>query len=164
MSDIDKIKQELKKLNLEYAKIKDLAPEERKDFGIKLNKKREELNRKLQEAIDSAEAGEVSPIDITAPTGINQDVKSIPRGTRHPLMTELDTVAEIYNKMGFNVIEAQQLDDEYHMFESLNFPEGHHYIVGAQYWVGENGEAVTDDASGQKLFIPVSNTKLMINM
>lgn len=46
----------------------------------------------------------------------------------------------------------------------INILEGHHYIVGAQYYTGENGEPVTDAASGQKLFIPLSNTKLMINM
>ena len=34
----------------------------------------------------------------------------------------------------------------------------------SQYYVGENGEPVTDATSGKKLFIPVSNTKLMINM
>lgn len=149
MSDIDKIKQELKKLNLEYAKIKDLAPEERKDFGIKLNRKREELNKKLQDAIDAAEAGEVNPIDITAPADLNQPIKKIPRGTRHPLMTELDTVCEIYSKMGFNVIEAQQLDDEYHMFESLNFPEGHPARDGYDTFRTEEG------------FIPPAHTSTM---
>lgn len=46
----------------------------------------------------------------------------------------------------------------------VNIPEGHSYIVGVQYYVGENGEPVTDSASGQKLFIPVSGTKLAVNM
>lgn len=46
----------------------------------------------------------------------------------------------------------------------VNLPEGHSYILGAQYYAGENGEPVTDSASGQKLFVPVSSTKLRINM
>lgn len=47
----------------------------------------------------------------------------------------------------------------------VNIPEGHSYVVGAQYYVGQNGEPVTDSTiTGQKLFIPVSNTKLAINM
>lgn len=46
----------------------------------------------------------------------------------------------------------------------VNILEGHQYIVGATYYVGENGEPTTDSTSGKKLFIPVSNTKLMINM
>ena len=47
----------------------------------------------------------------------------------------------------------------------VNIPEGHQYIVGAVYYLGENGEPTTDaSTTGQKLFIPVSNTKLAIIM
>lgn len=47
----------------------------------------------------------------------------------------------------------------------VNIPEGHSYIVGAQYYLGDNGEPVTDSTvTGQKLFIPVSNTILAVNM
>lgn len=43
-------------------------------------------------------------------------------------------------------------------------PEGHQYIPGAQYYVGENGEPVTDSTiTGQKLFKPMSSTVLAIN-
>lgn len=44
-------------------------------------------------------------------------------------------------------------------------PERHSYIVDAQYYLGEDGEPVTDSTiTGQKLFIPISDTKLAINM
>lgn len=47
----------------------------------------------------------------------------------------------------------------------VNIPEGHQYLVGATYYVGTNGEPVTDASiTGQKLFIPISNTKLAIIM
>lgn len=47
----------------------------------------------------------------------------------------------------------------------VNIPEGHRYVVGAQYYLGENGEPVTDASiTGQKLFIPISGTKLAVNM
>lgn len=46
----------------------------------------------------------------------------------------------------------------------INIPSGHTYVIGAQYYVGENGEPVTDSASSQKLFIPISKTQLAINM
>lgn len=47
----------------------------------------------------------------------------------------------------------------------VNIPEGHQYVVGSTYYLGENGEVVTDSTiTGQKLFIPVSNTKLAIIM
>jgi phenylalanyl-tRNA synthetase alpha chain len=40
-------------------------------------------------------------------------------------MTELDEVLGILQNMGFTAVESRQLDDEYHMFDSLNFPKGH---------------------------------------
>lgn len=44
------------------------------------------------------------------------------------------------------------------------FPEGHQYIVGQQYYSGENGMPTTNDASGHKLFKAISSTKLVVNL
>ena len=125
MLSVEEIKGKLKALNAEYAKIKYIPVEDRKAFGQELNQKREKLQAELQQALDAAESENIEPIDITAPAAPNQKISKIPRGSRHPLTTELDRVAEIYSRMGFDIIEAKQLDDEFHMFESLNFPEGH---------------------------------------
>ena len=48
----------------------------------------------------------------------------------------------------------------------VNILEGHNYIVGAQYYAADDGsgEPVTDPTSGQKLFIPISQTQLAINL
>lgn len=48
----------------------------------------------------------------------------------------------------------------------VNILEGHNYIVGAQYYLTTDGsgEPVTDPASGKKLFIPISQTQLAINL
>lgn len=43
-------------------------------------------------------------------------------------------------------------------------PEGHQYIVGQQYYSGENGLPTTSSASGVKLFKPITTTKLAINL
>lgn len=48
----------------------------------------------------------------------------------------------------------------------VNIPEGHNYIVGVDYWAAEDGsgEPVTNNASGQHLFIPISSTQLAVNI
>jgi len=46
----------------------------------------------------------------------------------------------------------------------VNLAKGHQYVVGQQYYTGANGEPVTDDTSEQKLFIPISSTKLLVNL
>lgn len=46
----------------------------------------------------------------------------------------------------------------------LTIPGGHQYLPGEQYYLGENGEPVTDSTiTGQKLFMPLSDTVLMVN-
>lgn len=45
----------------------------------------------------------------------------------------------------------------------LTIPNGHQYIVGSEYYRGENGEPVTDNTSGQKLFVPIDEITLMVN-
>lgn len=47
----------------------------------------------------------------------------------------------------------------------LHIPKGHQYIVGQTYWLGENGQPITDKAvTGQRLFVPLDEYTLNINM
>lgn len=46
----------------------------------------------------------------------------------------------------------------------IYLPNEHQYVVGAQYYSGENGLPTTDDTSGHKLFKPISSTKLVITL
>lgn len=123
--ELKQLKAELKSLGEEYAKMKTLAPEERKAFGQALNQKKQAVIEQIK-ALEAAKQNTVvKAIDLTAPFDVNQSKITFHRGSRHPLMIELDRVIDIYSRMGFEVMESTQLDDEFHMFESLNFPEGH---------------------------------------
>lgn len=125
MSEIEKLRNALKNLNAEYAKIKTLPPAERGEFGRTMNAKKQALLDQIATAEAAAESASVPPIDISAPAAPNSPIPTIKRGTKHPLMVELDNVIHIYASMGFDIMESCQLDDEFHMFDSLNFPEGH---------------------------------------
>ena len=128
MVEIEKLKQELKKLNARAAGIRELPVEKRAEFGRKLNAERQELLARIAEAEKKLLDIDVKPLDVTAPCGVNESLPEfydVMLGTAHPLMTELDKVIEIYQLMGFDVEESRQLDDEYHMFDALNFPKEH---------------------------------------
>lgn len=128
MEELEKLKLELKKLNAEYAKIKEVPAEKRGEFGRELNAKKNEILEKMRLAEEAALDTEVLPLDITAPCAPNEPlpgVYSVFQSSKHPLMTELNRVTEIYQSMGFDVIESRQLDDEFHMFDSLNFAKEH---------------------------------------
>jgi phenylalanyl-tRNA synthetase alpha chain len=112
-----------------YSELPTLPAEERGAFGKAINDLKNELEQLVAEHKDAS--SELPPIDVTAPFAINTPKDKRPalltadNGSRHPIMTELDTILDIFYRMGFEAVESRQLDDDYHMFGSLNFPEGH---------------------------------------
>ena len=128
MTELEELKLKLKELNTQYAKIREVPVEKRSEFGKELNTKKMAILERIREAEEAALDMEVLPLDITAPCDVNgkmPELYSALNGTEHPLMAELDRVIQIYQMMGFDVVESRQLDDEFHMFDSLNFAKEH---------------------------------------
>lgn len=128
MEELEKLKAELAQLNQEYANIRNVAPEKRGEFGRELNAKKNDILARIAKANEELLNKNVEALDITAPCAPNEELPTFfptLEGSRHPLMAELDRVVSIYQSMGFDVMESRQLDDEYHMFDSLNFPKEH---------------------------------------
>lgn len=114
---------ELRKL---YGEIKNQPPDKRAEFGQAVNKLKQELEAAVNQ-VEDAES-ELEQIDITAPMDINSEVPSLlptENGTIHPITREMQKISDIFYRMGFEVSPSRELDDEFHMFTSLNFPEGH---------------------------------------
>lgn len=115
-------------MNAEYAKIREIPAAERGKFGRDLNMRKMALLDKIMKLEEAEFDTQVVPLDISAPMEPNgklSELYSVLQGTEHPLMRELDRVVGIYQMMGFDVVESRQLDDEYHMFDALNFAKEH---------------------------------------
>jgi len=114
-----------------FAAIKDTAPDKRGQLGAEINSLKNELLGWVNEHEAAQADSELSLIDVTAPFGVNTPKDQRPKlltmdnGSKHPLSAELEVIADIFLKMGFTVEDSRQLDDEYHMFTALNFPEDH---------------------------------------
>jgi phenylalanyl-tRNA synthetase alpha chain len=112
-----------------FDELKTLPPEQRAAFGKEVNALRIDLQRVVGEQKSQTEA--LPPIDVTAPFDVNVPADKRPAllpsegGSKHPLMTELEQVLDIFYRMGFTAVESREIDDDYHMFGALNFPEGH---------------------------------------
>ncbi len=112
-----------------FGQIKNLPANERAAFGKEINDLKNEIESWIKNSQQQAE--QLAPIDVTAPLDVNTPPDKRPRflpalqGSVHPLTKELEAVLDIFNRMGFTAVESRQLDDDYHMFESLNFPAGH---------------------------------------
>lgn len=111
-----------------YSSIATFEPAERGEFGKKINDLKQELEVAIQAREAELEDSEVERIDVTAPWGVNESkptLLSADQGTKHPLSRELENVVDIFTRMGFEAIESRQIDDDFHMFGALNFPENH---------------------------------------
>lgn len=116
---------EIKKL---YAAIPTLDPSERGAYGKRINELKQKLESAAMEREAEAETMASEPLDVTAPFDVNGVLpKLLPTddGSLHPLMQEIAVLRDIFARMGFVSEESREIDDQYHMFESLNFPAGH---------------------------------------
>lgn len=110
-----------------YSMIADQPDEKaRAEFGQAVNSLKRELIELTSEKDSNSDSR--PSIDVTAPFADNQplpDLLGPDKGSIHPISQEIDKITDIFYRMGFEVSGSRELDDEYHMFTSLNFPEGH---------------------------------------
>lgn len=148
---------ELKQL---YAGIAAAAPEERGAYGKQINTLKNELEAAIVARESALESADVESIDVTSPFDVNAERPALlptENGTLHPLMREIDHLSDIFLRMGFAVEASREIDDQYHMFESLNFPKGH---PARDDW--DTFMTVETDADGDP-FIAPAHTSTMQN-
>ncbi|MFP7721932.1 phenylalanine--tRNA ligase subunit alpha [Lysobacter sp. A3-1-A15] len=102
-----------------------LPADQRKAAGEAINKARDALGSALAErkgalddaALDARLASET--IDVTLP-GIDAE-----RGGLHPVSRTLERIADIFGRLGFELADGPEIEDDWHNFEALNFPPHH---------------------------------------
>lgn len=106
-----------------FDEFKAVSPEEKRALGKVLNEFKQLTEAKYQslnEAIESSQStGNNQQLDMTLP-GEGFEV-----GARHPLALVRREIIEIFNKLGFSVAEGPEIEDDWHNFSALNFPEEH---------------------------------------
>ena len=113
-------KGELKKL---FAEFRNVATEDKKEFGAVLNQLKEQAQEKVDalksELSNSKKSEDFSNFDFSRPTTLNQI------GSRHPISIIKNEIIEIFNRVGFQVSEGPEIEDDWHNFSALNFPPEH---------------------------------------
>ncbi len=115
----------------EFSALTDLLritpKEDRAALGKEINQLKEEISSWVQ--VGTVDV--VTSLDVTAPWGVNTAASKQPRflptenGSMHPLTREVEYLSDIFYRMGFTYEPSREIDDDWHMFGSLNFPEGH---------------------------------------
>ncbi len=104
--------------------MRNIAPENRKDYGLAVNELKglaQEKFKAIQDTLKAAslEAGIQAPLDMTLPIVPHQ------LGSVHPLTLTQNRIIEIFERIGFNVADGPEIEDDWHNFTALNFPPNH---------------------------------------
>ena len=103
------------------ADFRNVHDEQKKEIGIKIN----ELKNKAQEKINLLKS-EFENIDTSADNvDITRTAYPINLGTRHPLTIVKNEIVDIFSRLGFSLAEGPEVEDDWHVFSSMNFPEDH---------------------------------------
>ncbi len=105
-----------------FEEFKAVSQEEKRALGKVLNEFKQTAETKyqeLKEASESEETNTVSEQDLTLPG------QGFELGSRHPLSLVRKEIISIFNKLGFHVAEGPEIEDDWHNFSALNFPEEH---------------------------------------
>jgi phenylalanyl-tRNA synthetase alpha chain len=106
-----------------FGEFKNVVPEERKEMGRVLNElktkaqdKLNELKKEIsQKSLETAE----HDLDLTRPV----DFRDV--GTRHPLSIVRKQILDIFSRIGYTVAVGPEIENDWHNFSALNFPEEH---------------------------------------
>ncbi len=106
-------------------KMRDLPPEERPEFGKKVNALRERLERafeRIELALKMRELAErlkTENVDVTMPG------RKRASGALHPVTVVKNQLVDIFAGMGFEIYEGPEIESEYYNFTALNTPADH---------------------------------------
>ena len=108
-------------INELMADFRNVPAEQKKEVGMKLNqlktKAQDKINA-LKEQFESQDTG-CDDLDLT------RTAYPIELGTRHPLSIVKNEIIDIFARMGFNIADGPEVEDDWHVFSSMNFAEDH---------------------------------------
>jgi len=104
-----------------FGAFKTVPKEDRKELGILLNQLKNAVQDKINEVkehFETLQADSGDYLDLFMP--VNEEA-----GSRHPLSIVRNEIIDIFARIGFNVAEGPEIEDDWHNFTALNFPEEH---------------------------------------
>jgi len=105
-----------------FESFKLLPNDQKKEVGALLNDLKNQVQEKvsaLKQAMESSVDHGKSGMDLTRPA------EQIELGARHPISIVRNQIIEIFSRIGFTIAENREIEDDWHNFTALNFPEEH---------------------------------------
>lgn len=103
------------------ADFRNVAPEQKRELGQKLNELKTLATDRLAALRESLEQTDNGTCDLD----LSRTAAPMPLGTRHPLSLVRNEIVSIFSRLGFTIAEGPEIEDDWHVFSSLNFAEDH---------------------------------------
>jgi phenylalanyl-tRNA synthetase alpha chain len=108
-------------INELMADFRNVAAEQKKEVGMRLN----ELKTKAQEKINALKEQFDNQETTTCDIDLTRTAYPVELGTRHPLTIVKNEIIDIFSRLGFNIAEGPEVEDDWHVFSALNFAPDH---------------------------------------
>ena len=105
-----------------FEEFRTIDKEQKKEFGKTLNDLKQAAMAKIEELKNSA-AADTSSDGPASDLSMPGDPFEL--GSRHPVSIVRQEIVDIFRKFGYDVAEGPEVEDDYHVFEALNFPANH---------------------------------------
>ena len=101
--------------------FRNVAADQKREVGQHLNKLKEATQNRINELKASFENVQTTNDDID----LTRTSYPIELGTRHPLSLVKKEICDIFGRLGFSIAEGPEIEDDWHVFSSMNFAEDH---------------------------------------
>ena len=108
-------------INELMADFRNVPAEQKKEVGMKVN----ELNNKAQDKINALKEQFESQDSGCDDLDLTRSAYPINLGTRHPLTIVKNELIDIFARLGFSIADGPEVEDDWHVFSSMNFAEDH---------------------------------------
>lgn len=104
-----------------FNEFRTVPADQKREIGVKLN----ELKNLATDKINELKAAFEEKNDADAGIDLTRSAADAPLGTRHPISLVRKEIIDIFARLGFTVAEGPEVEDDWHVFSSLNFAEDH---------------------------------------
>ena len=112
-------------VSLKMRELGKMSPDERQVMGPALNGLKDRLNTLLESRKTTLEDAAMNAALASETVDVTRPVKREAQGSLHPVAQVMEELAVIFADMGFAVAEGPDVEDDFHNFTALNFPEDH---------------------------------------
>jgi phenylalanyl-tRNA synthetase alpha chain len=123
---------ELEALRLKFLSKKGVIPslmeqfrtipaEQKREVGVRINELKQRATDKIKELKEQFESNDLEDLSID----LTRTAYPVSLGTRHPISIVKEEINDIFKRLGFSIAEGPEVEDDWHVFSSLNFADDH---------------------------------------